>query len=440
MKTSSEKSTTAQREGRKARREPVAITGAGCVFRNEVGIEALWNSVENASAADRHAPMAHASLAEFPAVRHLSDPRMMKAVSAVDGFALAAVEDLRKSGGFTSGLPCSAHDLGIYVGAAPAYAVDNINYADAVLAACNDPTNLPDTVAFGRKSMDARPNTLLVGLPNNVLCYSSMIFGAQGPNSNYTSFDMSGHLAVTAAMRRLQTGQIDLAVAGAYGGPTEKAHAVSVAWIAEGEEKFKTSQETLQTPATSPSARLTDGAFFMTLERASSATERNANVIATILGHAHFSDGPGNLSPSCDTTTVELVITESLDDAGVSAEQIGLVLWSSTGDAAIDKTFLSTLSRVFAKRRELPALGDSAGAVGYLVEPAGLPELLLAGRIWARGAVPAAMQVVSPDAASTGAFPQKIPQNTTNILVIRTSLLGESSAFVLTPGTLGDLH
>ena len=130
----------------------------------------------------------------FNPVPFLSDRKMMKAVSSVDAIGLVAIEDLKASMQSKTNLATvevSPWRTGLYVGAPSAFASDNENYLAAVTSSSNSSGDVSMS-QFGQDCMSSRPNTLLIGLPNNVLCYGSVILGINGPNSNYTSGEMSG--------------------------------------------------------------------------------------------------------------------------------------------------------------------------------------------------------------------------------------------------------
>lgn len=385
----------------------VVVTGSGSVLPCGLGREALL-----AAAWGESSP--HGSLRGFPSAKHLSDPRMMKAVSATDGFALAAVENLKSSAGLTDGA-YHPDRIGVYVGASAAFVSDNANYMDAVNGAC-DTGGAVDVHKFGKLAMDARPNTLLIGLPNNVLCYASMIVGAKGPNSNYTALDLSGHRALTAAAQRIRWGKIDLALAGAFGGASETAYRANVSCLTDAVRKHAPS----------------DGAVFFFLESAAAAKKRGAETLATLKGWASSSSGAGKLEEHMTTDVVERAVNRALASSGCGLDDIDLVLISSTGSHVVDDSVDSTLSRVFAKRRDYPALGDSTPVHGYLVESAGLTDLILGHEIVCRGEVPQKMR-----RPSAGAFRcqlthelQGVRARQTNALLLRPSLLGECSVIV----------
>ena len=158
-------------------RNEIVVTGVGSVTRYGVGTEALWNAAtKEAEASSRD----DYKLNGFKPVKHISDRRMMKAISKIDAIGLAAFETAVKESRVED-KDYEKERMGVYVGSPAASAYDNVEYMDSQRAADGD------IKKFGSTCMTSRPTTLLLGLPNNVLCYGSLVLDARGPNDNYTS-------------------------------------------------------------------------------------------------------------------------------------------------------------------------------------------------------------------------------------------------------------
>ncbi len=349
--------------------EEIVITGAAAVTSKAIGLEQVKQLALNGgqkSTADDY------SLKDFKAAPHITDRRMLKAVSNVDAIGLAAIEGLCKDLGYRQGM-YPAERIGLYVGAPPATAYDNEPYMEA-LAQANDRDGKASAGIFGKHCMGARPTTLLLGLPNNVLCYGAMILDAKGPNSNYTALGLSGHLALINAARRVKRQNVDLAVAGGFCAHTEPVNSAI----------FKKLGLTDFVPA--------DGAAFVSLERRDGATARGAKVLATYLGGATASDAMGPMMLDVNGEAYEGAIRRALSQAGIGAQDIGLVLASSTGVTRVDACEFSVLSRVFANARELPAVGTFFPVLGHLMEASGLVELGLLSWLYEQQELPAPLR------------------------------------------------
>jgi 3-oxoacyl-[acyl-carrier-protein] synthase II len=412
---------------REHRDDDVVVTGLGMVTAGGAGLERHWELLR---AGETKARAVDYSLASFQAAPHLSDRKLLKSVSKADAIGLAALEGLRKDAGFTAGTGYEAGRVGLYVGAPPASAFDNEPYVGA-MEASRDGSGPCSIERFGETCMDSRPTTLLVGLPNNVLCYGALLLDAKGPNSNYTSTAVSGQMALMNAARRVERGQVDLAVAGAFAAHTEPVNAAMYyrLGIARRVDEAPTpALEPFAAPAEGGEARtlLADGAVFVSLETRAAAAQRGARVLVTYVAGALASDALGPMQADERGSAFENAVCQALRRGGVGLESIGLVLACAAGVKSADACELSVLSRVFAKQRVLPALGASSRVLGNLMEAGGLAELGLVPKLYEAGEVPAAMLP-----ATRGEWATKIDSERPYVLILRTSAWGEHAAVLV---------
>lgn len=392
------------------RDDDVVISAVGAVTACGIGLEAIWDYARSDAAPPQDAQSY--GLNDFKAVAHFSDKRMMKAVSTSDALGLAAVEILKKAARWPE-LGVKPEMIGVYAGAPSASTNANDYYMDALKAAMHPaPVNgiLVDTAKFGQTCMEAKPTTLLIGLPNNVLCYAAMLLDARGPNSNYTSSMLSGMTAVMNGARRVSRGQLAVAVAGgfAYFSATEVNEKM---YLEAGFDAF-------------PYA---DGAAFTTLERRAPAVARGMKPLASLLSFATGSDAGNAWSVEASGQSLERAIQRALNDAGLTPDDIGLVLATDSARRGLETRGLSVLSRVFANARARPAVGNFSRRFGDLREAGGILEMALAPRIMAAGAIP---QGLASEAAMKAGFKREVP-GARAALVMRQGFSGESSVAVV---------
>lgn len=388
--------------------QDLVVTGFGAVTAQAVGLDAHSQLLKDGAT---KTTTSEYSMAAFKPAPHITDKRMLKAVSPVDAIGLVAIEGLAKDMNYKPGL-YPAERVGLYVGAPPATSFDNEGYVEAMNQA-KDRDGRCSAKDFGKTCMSSRPTTLLLGLPNNVLCYGSMILDAKGPNSNYTSLAMSGHLAVQNAARRLKRGNIDLAVAGGFSAHTEAVNSSLFQKLGV----YSLDGET--------GARLADGAAFMALERRGAAAARGAKIRATYVAGAVASDGMGPLMMDINGEAYESAIRRALASASIAASDIGLVLASGTGATRVATSEYSVLSRVFAKEREFPALGSFFPVLGHLMEASGLLELGLLSWLYELGEIPAALRTTDRVEPTS-----RINSERPYALILKASPWGEYSCIV----------
>jgi 3-oxoacyl-[acyl-carrier-protein] synthase II len=352
------------------------------------------------------------SLEGFRSERFVSDRRMLKAISERDAIGIAALEACLRQAHFSR----SAFDperVGLYVGAQAASALDAVHYEEALRAAL-DASGAVDMPAFGRGCMAAKPTALLIGLPNNVLCHGSIVMDARGPNSNYTSGEISGMLAIIGAAKRLQRGRLDFAVAGGYSAPCNVLHGPLLDRIgAAGCQAGCSVRE------------LADGGAFVALERRASARARGAGGQVRYCGGALASDALGPLQRDAEGAGIETALRRALTDAGADPEDVGVVL-ACPGGGGSDATLVAAASRVFAHGAR-PALGRLR-MFGVRMEASGVLEVALAAQIKALERLSDAAQV---EGAAAAGFGRDIPAGRPLVAVVAGTVMGEYACVVV---------
>ena len=133
---------------------------------------------------------------------------------------------------------------------------------------------------------------------------------------------------------------------------------------------------------------LADGAGAMVLETLESARERDATVLAEVIGFGVSQDAFDLNRPCDDGAGAELCMRRALGDAGLVAEQIDAVNAHATATYSGDLAEAAALRKLFAKRwREVPVSG-SKGALGHAMAAAGVLETIVAAQTCATGIVP----------------------------------------------------
>ena len=418
--------------------DELVVTGLGAVTAAAIGSQAHWDCFQHLGKSPRSAE--DYGLAQFKATEHVRDRRQLKSVSHADGIGLSAINGLITDSGYQVGY-YSSERIGVYVGAAGATVADNDGYMDALIAATG-PNGQVSSPRFGKTSTTSRPVTLLVGLANNVLCYGSLLLDARGPNSNYVSSSTSAHLALINAAKRLARGQIDMAVAGGYSLATDPANAAMFKKLGLLREEVAEERVQDNSPNNSPNNSyalrpfqsdapagtiLADGAAFVIIERRAAATARGAKVLAQYCGGAIGSDGLGPKRFDPNGVALIATITRALSAAGISSNDIGLVLSGASGVKAVDQVELRALRQIFNYGAHSPALAVTSRVLGNLLEAGGIIELALVSELYKSDRIP---ESISPDVA-LAPFQQIVNRAKPYALVLRSSPWGEYSCVVV---------
>jgi 3-oxoacyl-(acyl-carrier-protein) synthase len=402
----------------------IVITGIGALTKAGLGLEnqlALLGQEPSAKSLDEY------SLKSFPVAKHISDRRLLKAISDSDALGIVAFEDCVKNAGLQRD-QLDPWRVGLYVGAPASTVSESLNYLDSIQET-KDAQGQYQEEKFGTTCMNARPTTLLVGLPNNVLCYAAIILDARGPNSNYTSGETSAHVALINGYKKIKWGKIDYALCGGYVAHRE--------WVYP---KLYQSAGYLKDPQSTPvidpynsndiGTVLTDGAAFACLETKDKALARNANILATIVGYSMGSDarGPWPTTKQLNTDSMmPKVVKNALNDAGIAPSDVGLILANACGINALDSIELNSMKSVFSDLDQKPAIGSTSKIWGNLLEAGGVADIGLIPTLYTMGELPESLCVVDKEHG----FTRNINRQKPYVLLTRLSPSGEYTCLVI---------
>jgi 3-oxoacyl-[acyl-carrier-protein] synthase II len=395
-----------------------AVTGIGLLSALGATLDEIWSAIgENKSL-----PMgADYSLKLTNVAPYLKDRRMLKAVSQRDGVGLAAIEQLKRQINF-DGLKADSFRRGMYVGACPSTVDDNDNYLEAVVRSKNE---FAGERAFGTYCMDARPTTLLMGLPNNVLCYGAIILDAKGPNNNFTSGEISALVSIHAALRNLRRSRIDFAVCGGYSSQTNPYSLQVIRGRGDLHAEYDAPALTQRSGASGTVPA--DAAVFVSIETEELASSRNLKPLATIRGSALASNsaGPGDLNrqPN-DAKIIYRMMRSCMQDAGIEAESLDMVFVSGAGIERIDAAEKDAAMQLTKDAGHAIPVVSVGTITKNMFEASGLIEIGVAQKILQTGHIPSPIGI---DGFASSEFSQK---KSIRGMVVRASGFGEYAAMI----------
>jgi len=379
--------------------DDLVITGLGMLTANGLGTETntrLFSEAASKKSSEEY------KVVGFNPAPHLTDRKVIKAVSHRDVLGLVAMEDCLKNSGI-SAQTINPDRTGLYVGAPPSSYEDLHNYNDAASASV-DAYGVLNEKAFGEHFRSASPTTLLNGLPNNVLCYGAKTLDARGPNSNYTTMETSSHMAVMGASRALRLGRIDCAVVGGYTAHSNKEFISSMKQRGYGDA----------TP-------VAEGAAFATLETRANAEKRGAKIVCKVLACAAASDAAGPFQTNSASPALTDLIKQTMANAKVQACDVGVIMTSASGLKSADQAEQTAVNTVWSSA-EKPVVAATATRWGNLMEAGGIAEIGFLSDCYAKKSVPESSIV-----GTTGKFnPEK-----RTAMIVRTSPWGEYSCMIV---------
>jgi len=373
-----------------AGRSSAEILGAVRAGRSAIGPIGQWD-------ASRWPVRSAAEVTDSNAGALLNARKLFKPIRRTDVFGIYAAGQAIDAAGLTrhrDGLdPAAAARFndatGVYVGSGGGSYENQYDYLPLLAGADG---SLP---AFGRDlGATVNPMWLLRSLPNNVLCHVGIRHGLKGSNACITNHSISGALAVIEAAEALRGGECERVVAVGHDAPIEPQALLyyhGVGLMTEGALR--------PFDAGRSGSGMGEGAAALLLETEQSAADRGAAVLGEILGSGSAAEGEGLLPIRDDGDGLARAIALALDDAGLRADAVGMVVAHGNGTRSGDASEARALQAVFGAAP--PPVTAFKWAFGHLLAASGIVELVVGLAALREGTVPgiATLQRIDPACA-----------------------------------------
>ncbi len=237
---------------------------------------------------------------------------------------------------------------------------------------------------FGDAAMrDIIPLWMLKYLPNMPACHVGISVGATGANNTIVGGDVSSTSALIESLGVLKRDIADIVICGGSGTQID-----STRMVYRGDHPFPNVADPIECssrPHTTQSCGIVggEGAAAIVLETAANARRRGAAPLAVVAGavsrFASVADGQRGSSKS-----IQLAIQGALDQSGLSASEIGLVISHGTGDPLRDAAEKEALDLM------LPAspVVMPIGSMGHMGSANGAIFLVIAVLVIQNGLIP----------------------------------------------------
>ena len=305
---------------------------------------------------------------------------------AAEGAAYAAYRETLSDGDSAA----FADRTGIYVGSGGGAFENQYDYFPLMS------DSRGDLRKFGQNLADSvNPMWLLRTLPNNVLCHVGIRNRLKGSNACITNHCVGGMLAVIEATEALRNDEADRAIAIGHDTPIEPQNVLY--YHACG---LLSSAALKPFDASRKGSVLGEGAGAFALESEASARERKVPVLGEILGGGYVTEGSGLLTIRDDGDGVARSIEAALDDAGIDANAVGMIVAHGNGTELSDASEAQAIKRVFGER--CPPITAFKWALGHLIAAAGIVEATIALAALRQRVVPAIATLDNLAAECTG--------------------------------------
>ena len=236
------------------------------------------------------------------------------------------------------------------------------------------------------------------GISNMASGLIAIRFGFKGPNYCVVSACATGNHAIGDAMRLIQRGDIDVAIAG---GCESAITPLGIAGFAVMKALSTRNHEPQK--ASRPFDRdrdgfvMGEGAGMLVLEEYEHAKARGAKIYAELVGYGATDDAYHITAPCADGEGAYMCMKLALEDAGVSPEQIDYINAHGTSTPLNDKSETLAIKRLFGEHAYKLKISSNKSMIGHLLGAAGAVEAVATVKTIQTGIIPPTINLENPD-------------------------------------------
>jgi len=394
--------------------ERVVITGMGIVCPLGYDVETVWEAMLAGKSGMAKTTIFDAST--FPSTfsaevknydpsKYIKHPELHKDSNRGSGFAIGAtVQACRQARiDVETDKPNDGIDrsrLGIYLGAGEG-SVDNDVFFECLVKGWNPEKNEMNwgkwaDVAFGKM----KPMRELEQEPNMPAAHIALLAGARGPTRSCLTACAASTQAVGEATMMIRRGDADVMIAG---GAHSMIHPLGVTGFNRltALSRRNDSPQTASRPFTASRDGfvLGEGAAIVILESLSSAKKRGVEILAEVIGYGSSSDAFRVTDMHEEGRGPIQAMTQALEDAGVSYEDINYINTHGTGTTENDSIETKAIKAVFKEEAKNVPASSVKSMMGHLIGAAGAAELITCILAIRDNIVPPTMNLNDPDPA-----------------------------------------
>jgi 3-oxoacyl-[acyl-carrier-protein] synthase II len=231
-------------------------------------------------------------------------------------------------------------------------------------------------------------------------CNIAIEFGVRGPNSTNAMSCASGTIAIGEAFRQIRDGYADVMIAGGAEAPLAPlcfgAFALIRAMSTRNDDPSSSSR---------PFDRdrdgfvMGEGSAVLILEERSRALARGAPIYAEILGFGMTNDAHHMTAPLPDGSQAARSISIALNDADLSASNVGYVNAHGSSTPLNDPTETLAIKRVFGDHAYRIPVSSTKGYYGHALGASGAIEAAICAMAVQKQWIPPTVNLKTPDAA-----------------------------------------
>jgi 3-oxoacyl-[acyl-carrier-protein] synthase II len=253
-------------------------------------------------------------------------------------------------------------------------------------------------VFFQRGPDRVSPFLVPMMLPDTAAGLIAIQLGVRGPNMAVVAACASGTNAIGEAAEAIRRGSADAVITGG-----SEAVIVPIAMAGLGVMKALSTRNDAPQQASRPFDKERDGfvmgegAAILVLESLEHALARGAAILGEISGYGASNDAFHISAPAENGAGAALSMQSALDDAGLTATDIGYINAHGTSTQLNDKSETAAIKTVFGRRAYDIPVSSTKSMTGHLLGAAGALEALICLKSLQEGILPPTINYETPD-------------------------------------------
>lgn len=361
-----------------AEREPIVITGIGLIASVGNDRESVWQAVQRGQSGMRYFTglegIPDGTLIGAPVDIEPEIPGQLKVLTLCQTAASEALRDARIR------WPRINRD----------------RFACAISGHMGDSRWLAKRLGFGHTYLPGTVPWWTQWMPNTACVQVANRFRLEGPRLTHSTACASGLVEVLSAMRCVEDGQCDIALAGS----AEAVHPLFAAGFL-AMRVLARHEDPRQACRPFDRARsgfvMGEGAAMFVIERLSHAISRGARIYAELCGGKMLSQAHHLTGLDADSAALEYLIQRTLQDSALEPDEIDYVNAHGTGTQQNDPMEIKGIRRGLGSAADHIWVSSTKSMLGHLVNAAGSVELAITALALRDGFVPPTVNLTDPD-------------------------------------------
>lgn len=370
----------------------VVITGLGVVSPIGTGVDKFWsNLISGTSGIDiikRFDPIEFGlpvhiggEVKDFDPEKYF-DKKDAQKVSDFIKFAVAAAEEAIRDSGLLE-TTFDPYKVGVIIGTGIG-GLRDIEEQQKVL--------------MEKGARRVSPFFIPYGISNMASGLVAIRFGFKGPNYCVVSACATGNHAIGDAMRLIQKGDIDIAIAG---GCESAITPLGVAGFASMRALSTRNHEPQRASRPFDADRdgfvMGEGAGILVLEEYEHAKARGAKIYAELVGYGATDDAYHITAPCADGEGAYMCMKLALEDAGIKPEEVDYINAHGTSTPLNDRSETLAIKRLFGEHAYRLKISSNKSMIGHLLGAAGAVEAIATVKTIETGIIPPTINLENPD-------------------------------------------